>query len=619
MTFLEKTLPRSMHKHILCPIIWTTCVVLFTLSGFRMSVLGAPYAIDITDDILLTDFIENNETPEISEPEINEPEINEPELNERFLFDVLNNLYVSVENLESGNVYCDSVSFTLTGGGSKDLYVRYRCEMLTSAGERRTVEDSTITAHNIFERTISYSMEGAYNILYYVYDEYGNASEKKDITFVIDCTSPEIFFEGIDVTQPLKSGTDMIVGVRELFFEGMSVYVRIFRHDGNLITEVPVSAFEYKAVTSRNIYTFAGSGTYSVCVTARDRAGHEVEKSISFSIDESAPLIDILFDDKCPENGEILNTIPSLNISVSETNYNGGMIFTTLYRKLGKEIFENISTPVIKMTGEKTICPIQLSEEGEYELRVEAVDAIGNKSSEMLHFVIDMYAPEIGYFDDFNEKYLKSFELPENMRQYMSDMTGISYMTYLNAEETAPGKIKKDGKYILQVVAWDEAGNSSEEMIAFIVDNTNPTIIISGLNENGNMDKDMPVTVSLKDESDYLTGVYINGDKINIASDKKSAELIPTEYGDYRIYVSARDNAGNLTTETINTRCEAVLAAPISSINKNITVKTLEKKDDNTGYKMPSPVVLWLLCGIVCIFTVTLIIIAFSYEISYTK
>lgn len=527
---------------------------------------------------------------------------------------------VKVHDIVTGDIYKDSVSFCLYADDDfGDYYVRYRCIMLTSEGQKVAVEDSTVQYNGQYERNVFYSEEGIYDIVFYAYNSYGDASEKINRTFIIDRQSPDIFFEGGDFTKAVRQGTDLTIGVRELFYEGMTVQVRIFRKEGDLLSEIPVGAFEYKAVTNKNSYTFAGDGVYYVTVVARDRCGHETTKDLNVIVDAKAPEIDILFNGECPENGQIIADIPRLTVSVTEPYYSGGIVEISLFRKLGTDIFENLSLSPFQMTGEKSICPIDLNKEGEYELSVRAVDGNGNENKENISFIIDTVAPKIGYIESFNERFLKSFEIPENMSPYIEDMTGVNYKTYLNSDETSSGEIKKDGKYILQIVAWDEAGNSSEEMIAFIVDNTSPTVVLSGLNENGNLEKDMPVTISLKEQKDYLTNVYVNGENIKLSYDKKTAELIPTEYGSYRIYVSARDNAGNCTSETISTDCNPVLASPLSAEPQNITIKTLEKKENLTHSKMPSAPVLWALCGGVCGFAVLLVIIAFSYEISYTR
>lgn len=528
--------------------------------------------------------------------------------------------------MEEG-VYGDGMTFELCAeDNEKGLNVRYRCIMLTSSGQQVTLEDSNVHAdEKCYKRSVSYTEEGVYYITLYAYDDSGNGSEIIDKCFAIDSSAPCVSFSGFDYTKPSVAGSVLEVSVKELFFEGMEVSVRVFRKDGDIITEIPVSNFEYKAVTNKNVYTFAGDGEYTVSVFARDKAGHVTTNEISFCIDSRPPIIDILFDGDYPENGMILNGIPRLSVSVTENNYAGGVISTVMYRKKGDSLYEEVPVSPITMSGVKTICPLEIKEEGSYELKVAARDGLGNLSTENVSFTIDMAPPVIGYIGEFNQKYLKSFNLPSNLKDYMKDMTDVGYKAYLNSVETGAGEIKKDGKYILQVVAFDEAGNSGEEMIAFIVDNTKPIVVLQGLNDDGKMEKGKPVRISLKDERDLLTNVFVNGEKKEIMEKGSFCEIIPEEYGNYRIYISARDNAGNITTETITASCDSVLAAPLSQGIKDITVKTLENKNleenliKKPPFELPPPAVLWVMCVTVCAFAVMLVIIAFSVEISYTK
>lgn len=519
------------------------------------------------------------------------------------------------------SIFTDSASFTIKAYDNTDgIYIRYRCIMLTTEGEQKSVEDSTIKEPGrSYERSFIYSEEGAYDVTFYAYDDMGNASEIENVCFVIDTNAPSIEFEGFDFTKPSNKGANLTITVREIFYEGMNVDVRIFRDDEGSILEIPVGDFSFKAVTNRNVYRFDGDGTYHITVTAKDNAGHTTEKSVSFVIDSKPPTIDILFDGQYPRNEAVLDDIPKLCICIEDENYIGGAVSVSFFRKKGKSIYENISLEPKLLEAKKTILPIDIPGEGFYELNITAVDALNNTHNESLSFTIDMTAPAIGYLAEYNEKYLKSFNLPDDLSNYIDDLTGIRYKTYLNSKETGAGEIKKDGKYILQVVAIDEAGNSSEEMVAFIVDNKAPTVVLDGLNEDGNLEKDSPVKLSLKEEQDIFSCVYVNGEKLDLSMDKKTAELIPTEYGNYRIYVSARDHAGNVTTETITTNCERVFAAPLSNGPKEIEVKTLTKINSDSSVKMPKTFAIWGLCAGICAVAITLVIIAFLYEMTYTR
>lgn len=531
---------------------------------------------------------------------------------------------IYVEGLCDKEIYKDSVNIFLKAtDDTNGLNIRYKCVLMLEDGTKRQVED--VTEHidgTSFEKSISYVEEGVYDITFYAYDDAGNGSEIRSYSVGLDTVAPDINFDGFDTTKPYKDKVELNICVKDLFYEGLKVDVSIYKVSKDSMIEIPSGEYSVKAVSNKNIYSFESDGTFIVHVKAYDKSMHESNKEIAFTIDKTPPLISIDLDGKEYEGEEFISDKPKINVSIGEKNYNGGTLSISLIKKIlsnskdNKEsaIYENIPINDNVLTGENTIIPIELRGEGNYDLTITATDAMDNTSSEHINFTVDSKAPTIGFLSEYNEKYLKSFTLPNDLSGYISDVTGVHYKAFLNSKETGSGEIKKDGKYILQVVAWDDAGNSNEEMIAFIVDNTKPQVIINGLNDNGNMNKDKPITLSLKDSNDYFTNIYVNGEKLKLSGDKRTAELIPTEYGSYRIYVSAVDPAGNVTTETINTNCEAILAAPTSFDAEPIEVKTLVRNSSKANSIMRNPVFLWVLCGVISALAIIFVVIAVALE-----
>ena len=110
--------------------------------------------------------------------------------------------------------------------------------------------------------------------------------------------------------------------------------------------------------------------------------------------------------------------------------------------------------------------------------------------------------------DHLNNSYLRSFKLPGKLGDLVSDMTEVFAYAYLNDRRIGDDDVViEEGKYVLNVIAEDEAGNAAEKTEVFIIDHTAPQIVLSGLDRNGNIKKGSRIKVSLFDEADRLTSV----------------------------------------------------------------------------------------------------------------
>lgn len=556
---------------------------------------------------------------------------------------------------EDGRVYADATQAVFQFEDNQSgLVLVYKCKYIDTEGNENIIEEiNQDYAGSKGEMSRVYTKEGVYEVTFICRDKYGNESDLLYRSFGIDKESPSVFFDGIKKGDLLSGKVNLGINVKELFYEGMKVDVKVVNVNNNVYTEVPVGSYSYGAVNNKNTYSFNGSGNYRVMVEAIDKCGHKAQAETEFTIDESPPEVSIVFNDEAGVSSALLNEIPSIYAVVKDRFYDGINIKINLAKKMEGNIIENIPVSIPKMNTEEIRIPININSEGIYELSVSATDGSGNTAAKGCSFTIDESPPVIGYISDFNERYLKSFNLPENLQQYINDMTDVSYKTYLNSKETGYGEIKKDGKYILQVVAWDSAGNESEETIAFIIDNTKPSVVISGLNENGEITRESPVTLSLYNSDDYFTEVFVNGYKQTLSKDRKQCEFsyddiqdpsgvneVDSPYGNggiknnvekkCRIYVSARDAANNVLTQTIERKCAIFLASPFDlsldsgdaqTLTKTMADLSIEKdikllpnyQDEILHNSSPkfSATAIWVICGLLCVFTAILVGFAF--------
>ena len=520
---------------------------------------------------------------------------------------------VEIYGVENNMIYGGDVRVNLRAHDESSLNVWYRCDYIDMDGNE-SVDECFLNECNSgdYYDNRNYLNEGAYYVRMYGYDSYGNESDIQEISFGIDKSAPEINFEGANFSDIQNGAVNLTVGVKEVFYDGMDVSLKAYRHSGESKIELPMGAYSARAANNKNIYLFDKDGTYSVEARAVDAAKNESFKSIDFTIDRTAPKVAVLFNNDTVRDKAVLNSKPLITINVSDITFTNTNISVALSKCVKGDVYESVMLPDFKMDSESTSFTMPEVDEGEYELNVCAVDGGGNITSKRYQYTLDYSPPIIERIGEFDKKYLKAFLLPENLENDIKDLTNITYKAYLNGKETGPLNIKKDGKYILQVVATDEGGNKAEEMIAFIVDGIKPTVIISGLNEDGMLEKNRAVKFSLNDSDDYFTDIFVNGERILLSDDKKSADWVPDSAGDFRIYVAARDYAGNITAETIDKKCETMLS---SKIIDDIETGSLLKDDKVKNDKVKvNPVAMWIACGVVCAITLTLMGVAVANQ-----
>lgn len=462
--------------------------------------------------------------------------------------------------------------------------VFFKCLYSDGTGTTKCLEDLTggYESEAILERT--YTEEGVYDIVTFSYDESGNYSETIRISFGIDKGAPKVAIDNVINDNIYNAPVSIYATVKELFFEGVNANVEAVLKDKSGERKLDVSPFVIGAKTNRNVYTFSKDGSYTVTLTAKDAVNREANTSCRFVIDRTAPLIEIKagsgsesdFTNVDEGKTTVCSKRPTFNIATYDdtSEYD---ICAVLYKKGGDGNYREEKRENVVSVGREAVFPIEVTSEGEFTLKVTLVDKALNTSEKTVSFIVDEEPPVIAYIDAFNEKYLKYFTLPENMKDYIQDATKVKYKAYLNSKEVSSVELKKDGKYILQIVAEDEAGNTSEKVSAFIVDNTMPKVIVHGIENGGNVKKDEVVKLTLFDDNDFFKSVCVNGEEMSI-DDKKEVSIKANDYGDYDISVVAADYAGNEIKEVVKMQC-ALSDNPFKVTIDDTDIKTLTKND----------------------------------------
>ena len=257
------------------------------------------------------------------------------------------------------------------------------------------------------------SEEGNYELVITAVDKAGNKTEAV-VKFSIDKTAPKIVVTGVENGKAHNTSITPVIKVDE---------------EATVTTTLNGKAYEGKEISEE--------GNYELAITAVDKAGNKAEAVVKFSIDKTAPKVDVTG----VEDGKAYNTsiIPVIKVDDKEAT-----VTTTLNGKAydGKEI----------------------SEEGQYELAINAVDKAGNKTEVLVKFAIDKTAPKI---------VVKGIE---SGKVYDKEVTPIISVDEKDAtvklmldggEYDGKSPISKVGKHKLEVTATDLAGNTSNLAIEF--------------------------------------------------------------------------------------------------------------------------------------------------------
>jgi len=556
---------------------------------------------------------------------------------------------LTLTGADNGKVYAGEVSITAKAtDDSESGYIFYKC-MFMDENRNTSCHESITEAWKESGGSLirNYRENGIYSIVSFAYDNSGNYTEVKTVSFAIDNKAPGVSIENVRDGGIYNSAVSVYATLKDLFYENVSARLEgTVRYLGtsennnqdNIDGSITVSPVYQKlqldpysicSVTNKNIYTFSDDGVYRLTFSAEDGNGKNASVDCGFTIDSKAPRISIStssddgglseIESACLMKRPEITVIAKDDLLPVETEIK-------LFRKRNDESYELVSESVENSIGKSsaegndtlslvniTDFTVEVPYEGEYQLCVIARDSAGNVSDKSIEFIVDENPPLIGYLDSFNEKYLKEFVLPGDISGYITDMTTVKYRAYLNSKEISDCKINRDGKYMLSVVAQDEAGNVSEEKIAFIVDSRKPKVVVSGIGSNGTVKRGDEIKLSLLDENDYFINATVNGEEVEIVNLGKEVYVDPTQCGTYDIKVTASDYAGNEVTQVIKAEC-VNLSKPDFIGNESVNLKTLTKNEDEireSFFKSRWVIIVTVICGIMASAGAVLGVIAF--------
>lgn len=402
-------------------------------------------------------------------------------------------------------------------------------------------------------RSFTFADEAEYTINAFSVDMANRQGPTKTVRFRIDKTAPSISIGGIASGGTSSSAVTVSLNMQELYWKDASGTVEVYLKSGEGFGEELVDEITYTP-TGRNTAisrTFTESGIYRIEFNARDSAGHTATTSSTFTIDTEAPVVTlegVSNYDVTDKDVVIASTITDKFYASKRVTITGTVTDET--GKVTPLTIDNYSATANPTTINETF-----SADGIYDLTINCVDVAGNSDSKSVHFTIDKTDPVIGDLSDIDGKVLTAFEWNKDLDELVSDLTVCDVHMYLNGKEYNGEDAVADGSYVLLITAEDELGHVVEKSVEFVLDTKEPVFIVTGVEDGEKKLEPYNITVSLQLEEDTLTSVTLNGEVVTINGNTATIDV--TEVGEYKLYMEAVDEAGNVSSAEYEFELEA--------------------------------------------------------------
>lgn len=254
----------------------------------------------------------------------------------------------------------------------------------------------------------------------------------------------------------------------------------------------------------RSPFEVTDNGDYELKITAIDKAGNESGLERNFKIYNTSPVIKVNGIDKEIQNSDYHITVSATSDIPVET--------------------------VITLNGEEVASPINVSEEGKYELVVVATDELGNSSEVTKTFEIDKSAPEV---------IVEGIEKSIYNTDVTYKITGADTIKLNGEEISSEGTISEEGSYVLVASATNEAGTTSTVKKEFRIKKSAPDITVKGIDKtyyNSNVNYEVS-------SEDGEVSVAINGQEVGAKGTLSEEDI-------YTMEIEAVDEAGNTSSLT---------------------------------------------------------------------
>lgn len=438
-----------------------------------------------------------------------------------------------VNGIYSGDVRVDvDVIDPLVGNtfaGLKHVWYEVKCDnRITQSGDLYIFDvqnpSNSDLEQSIAEKILVESEKNNSNdvvIIVYAEDNSGNISSDQ-VSIKIDITAPaiDISYDNNVADSEFYYNADRVatIVITERNFNPEDVKITITNTDGTL-PKIPAVITDWvKAdgtlengddTTYTAKITYSADGDYTFAIDYSDMAGNDCPGVVNaedttnpeeFTIDQTAPVINVVYDNNEAENGKYFDANRTATITIVEHNFDIARVDFTQSAKRGG-VVPNVEWA---HNGDTHVATIRYSVDGDYIFDVEMTDMAGNESGAAnygdtvsgMDFVIDTTFENMISYDGVENgvayghdaTVIPSININDiNLQDYTITLVGVQkdktvdLTEEVNAlaqagEETVAGIFDifaveqgLDGIYTLTLTSTDKAGNQDSEQIVFTV------------------------------------------------------------------------------------------------------------------------------------------------------
>lgn len=357
---------------------------------------------------------------------------------------------------------------------------------------------------------------------------------------------------------------------------------------------------------SKTIKVGNNENDIKLTVTIEDNAGNKSSKDVTFSIDKTAPTIEVTFDNnnrnRNYSDSEYYKADRTATVTITERNFNAADVKAAITGLSSGNPTISSFTTVAGSTPDQTkhVAKVTFSKDADYTMSIDFTDMAGNRASQYKSnkFTIDKTKPVIGE--------IKLSPSPSNSKYFNEDVTvsvtvnehnfDSSLVKFTSIKGTLPKipksdwkddgdkhtvsfKLKAEDIYSFRVGMTDKAVNAAADKTQseIVLDKTKPSVEIAGVKDKkayGYNDKDKvaPVftfsdtNIDPENVSYKIYKIGQDGSKTDVTSKfdstksnvKNGAMTVSfNEFkstsdvdGLYTIEISSKDLAGNENSDT---------------------------------------------------------------------
>lgn len=329
--------------------------------------------------------------------------------------------------------------------------------------------------------------------------------------------------------------------------------------DGNT-TDIDLGSYTVDSANHVMSKAFSEDGIYNVTVKAVDVAGNTDTKTISFTIDRTAPVISMT---GVKEGAYSSNPVTVIFQSV-ESFFDTNNVKITVERKIEGSTYERTIT--FNNTGKTSNLANTFTEDGDYTITMTAIDRAGNEATpQTLSFTVDCTAPSVtltgtkDYFVtnqpvtlDFlvKEAYFETNQVQirgsRRLANGKTEAINISGWSNTGISSSLSNEFTEDGYYTITISATDKAGNNKQQTIHFTIDTEAP--VIGDLSQyDGKYLSSFELKESLED---LISELSVPTVKMTLNGEAYDGHEI-TEDGKYTLVIEVVDEVGLSSTKTV--------------------------------------------------------------------